>query len=416
MKLVEIWLPYGETEVVAKIPAENLLSSIRGAALPNISNPHQEITRAINNPIGGKKLHNIVDPDDTVAIVIEDEIFLSNLLIPLIQKLEQLGIPNSNVTVILGNTLQADMPSIAMSEFAKGITIIPAYSAEDEYSYVGDTSRRTKIYLNKAYVDADFRILTGRIRFHPYFGYIGGRSGVFPAICSPVTVRQLGPLLLNPHARSGNLEGNPLHLEMEEAAHMAQVDFILNLVVNAKHEIAQAFAGDLDQAFLEGKRLVDESFLVSSETRSDIAVLSSGGAPYDLTLYRACEALPSALNIVKNGGVIVWIAECSKGTGSSVFSDWMAHLGVLNKIKTEMQRRYVLGGEMTHLLLSALQKTKIILVSSIPDYYAAGVFRLRTARTVNTAVNSAFRLLGKSSKVLVLPTGTTILPKLKRQT
>jgi nickel-dependent lactate racemase len=411
--LVEVWLPYGETEIVAKIPAENLIGSITGNTVPIAEKPLEEITRAINNPIGGKNLHNIVDRDDKVAIVVEDAIFLSNLLIPLIRTLKQLGITDSNLTVILGNTLPAYMLSVMIDELPNRINIIPAYSAENAYSYVGNTNRGTKIYLNQAYADADFRILTGRIGFHPFFGYIGGRSGILPAICSPVTIRRSGPLLLNSRARSGNLEENPLHLEMEEAAHMAKVDFILNLVVNAKHQIVQAYAGDLDQAFLEGVKLVEKTFMVSTKAIADIAVLSSGGAPYDLTLYQACKALPSALNIVKNDGIIVWVAECSKGNGSSVFYDWMAHFGVLNKIKTEIQRRYVLGGEMTYLLLSALQKTKIILVSSIPDYYAAGVFRLRTARTVNTAVNSAFRLLGKSSKVLILPKGNAVLPKLK---
>jgi nickel-dependent lactate racemase len=408
--LVELWLPYGKTEVMAKIPVENLIGSITGNTLHEVDKPLEEITRAINNPIGGKSLEHIVTSDDKVAIVVEDAIFLSDLLLPLIHTLNQLGIKDSNIAIILGNNLPTYTSTVMLDELANRIKLMPSNLNADDYSYVGDTSRGTKISLKKAFVDADLKILTGRIGFHPYSGYIGRRSGVFPTICSPETIRRSGPLLMNSQSRSGNLKGNPLHQEMEEAAHIAKVDFILNLVLNTNHKIVKAYAGDLDQAFLEAINLINKTFMVQTETLADIAIVSSGGFPSDLTLYQACKALPSALNIVKNGGVIVWIAECSNGNGSRVFYNWMANFGTLNRVKTEVQRRYVLGGEMTYLMLSALQKTKIILVSSIPDYYAAGVFRLRTARTVNTAINSAFRLLGKTSKILALPTGNVVLP------
>ena len=44
---------------------------------------------------------------------------------------------------------------------------------------------------------------------------------------------------------TGNLEDNPVHVDMTEAARLAKVDFILNVVENKKGEVVKAFAGDL---------------------------------------------------------------------------------------------------------------------------------------------------------------------------
>ncbi|MFW6117735.1 MAG: hypothetical protein ACOC6G_04035, partial [Thermoproteota archaeon] len=59
----------------------------------------------------------------------------------------------------------------------------------------------------------------------------------------------------------------------------------------------------------------------------------------------------------------------------------------------------------------ALQKTEIILVSSMPDYYAQNVFNLKTARAVNDAMSKAFNIAGKKSKVLAMPHGNFTLPE-----
>jgi len=124
--------------------------------------------------------------------------------------------------------------------------------------------------------------------------------------------------------------------------------------------------------------------------------------------------LASSLNIVKDNGVIIWVAECSEGYGSRAFYNWMSNLKNAHQASREIRKNFILGGDMAYLLLKALDKVKIILVSILPDYYATGIFRLRTARTVNNALKTAFRLLGKSSKVFVLPHANIVLPTIKK--
>ena len=110
---------------------------------------------------------------------------------------------------------------------------------------------------------------------------------------------------------------------MTEAARLAKVDFIVNVVENREGEIVRAFAGDFEGAFLEATKLVDEMYRVSVDRRADIVVVSAGGHPADINLYQACKGLDNAVDAVKRGGVMVLVAECPEGHGNQVFYDWM---------------------------------------------------------------------------------------------
>jgi hypothetical protein len=46
----------------------------------------------------------------------------------------------------------------------------------------------------------------------------------------------------------------------------------------------------------------------------------------------------------------------------------------------------------------------------MPDYYSKKVFRLMTAKTANTALKSAFKIVGNKAKVLVIPDSSRTLP------
>jgi nickel-dependent lactate racemase len=200
---------------------------------------------------------------------------------------------------------------------------------------------------------------------------------------------------------------------MVEAARLAKVDFVLNVVANSRGELVRAFAGDVDQAFMEGVKLVDEMYRATVDRRADIVVVSAGGYPADVNLYQAHKGVDNALEVVKRGGVIVLVAECSEGHGNQVFYDWMVKYGELKAVEREIKRKFVLGGHKAYYLLDALQNHQIILVSSMPDYYASNIFKLKTARAVNDALNEAFNIAGKNARVWTMPYGNFTLPEVK---
>jgi nickel-dependent lactate racemase len=283
------------------------------------------------------------------------------------------------------------------------------HKAEDQV-FLGETSFGTKVNVNKIFAQADVKVLAGDINMHYYAGYGGGRKGVLPAISSAETIQQNHSLMVHPKATTGVLEENPVHEDMVEAAKLAKVDFILNIVTNSNNEVVKAFAGDLEQAFLEGTKLVDEMYKIPIDQRANIVVVSAGGNPKDINLYQATKAIQNALDAVKRRGVIILAAECPEGHGNEAFSEWMEKYPDIKRLEREVKRHFVLGGHKAYYINKALQKATIILLSVMPDCYAVNTFKMRTASAMNDALREAFEVAGKNAKVYVIPHGTTTLP------
>jgi len=420
--MVDIWLPYGKTEVCLRVPARNFLGSIEPREKPGVPDAKAEIEKALKEPIGSKQLIEIVKPESKVAIVVDDATrpAPSHLMVPpLLDELNSAGVKDENVTVIFGcGTHKAVTHEEAVrllgDDILKRVKTISHDCRAPDLVYVGTTSKHgTKVYLNRVFAEADVKILTGDVGFHYYAGYGGGRKSVLPAISGEETIKTNHAMLLHPNAKTGVLDGNPVHEDMMEAAKMAKVDFILNVVTNSKGEVVRAFAGDLEQAFYEGVKVADEMYRIPVDRRADIVVVSPGGYPADVNLFQAYKGVDGALEVVKRGGVIILAAECPEGHGNQVFYDWMVKFKDLKTVEKEIKRNFVLGGHKAYYLLKALQKVQIILVSAMPDYYAANVFKLKTARTVNEALNEALKIVGENAKVWAMPYGNYTLPEVK---
>jgi len=419
--MVEVWLPYGKTELCARIPTRNFLGTIEPREVPGAADPKAEIERALKEPVGTEPLTKIAKPSDRVAIVVDDasRSTPSYLMVPpVLKELNSVGVKDENITVIFACGTQRPVEPEEMKQLL-GEAVLQRVKAinhdckaEDQF-FLGTTSFGTKVYVNKVFAEADLKILTGDVQLHFFAGYGGGRKSVLPGVSSMETVQKNHAMVLQPKARTGVLEGNPIHEDMVEAAKLAEVDFILNVVTNSKREIVKAFAGDLEQAFYEGTKLVDEIYKVPVEERAKIVLASSGGYPHDLDLYNAYKALDSALNVVKKGGAVVLVAECPEGHGHEVFYEWMIKFKDPATMERELKKKFILGGHKAYFLKKALQRVKIILVSIMPDYYVTNTFGLRAARAVNDALQEAFEVAGKKSKVWVMPHANITLPIVK---
>jgi nickel-dependent lactate racemase len=420
--MVDVWLPYGKTDVCVRVPARNLLGSIQPKKQSGAVDATAEVERALKEPIGAKRLSEIAKPEHKVAIVVDDatrQAPSDMMLLPVLAELNAAGVRDENVTVIFGcgthRAVTAEEANMLLGEEAlKRVKTISHDCKTQDLVYVGTTKAHgNKVYLNRVFAEADMKVLVGDVDFHYYAGYGGGRKSVLPAVAGEDTIKHNHALLLHSNARTGVLAGNPVHEDMTEAARMAKVDFIVNVVANSKGEIVKAFAGDLEQAFFEAVKAVDAMYRVTVERRADIVVASAGGYPADIDLFQAYKALDNALEVVKRGGVVILVAECPEGHGNQVFYDWMVRFSELKAVEREIKRNFVLGGHKAYYLLKALQNHQIVLVSSLPDYYAVNVFKLKTARAVNDAFNEALKNAGSQARVWIMPYGSVTLPEVK---
>lgn len=422
--MVDVWLPYGKTDVCVRVPARNLLGTIEPVERKGVPDAKAEVERALKEPIpiGTKRLSEIAKPESKVAIVVDDATRKTPsevMLLPVLAELNLVGVKDENITVIFGcgthrEVKPEEAKTILGEEILKRIkTVSHNFTATDLVNIGTTRTHGNKIFVNRVFAEADIRVLLGDVGFHYYAGYGGGRKSVLPAVTSEDTIKQNHAMLLHANARTGNLDDNPVHQDMTEAARLAKVDFIVNVVMNKKNEIVKAFAGNLEQAFMEAVKLVDEIYRVTVDRRADIAVVSAGGYPADMNLYQAYKALDNSLDAVKRGGVIILVAECLEGHGNQVFYDWMTRLGDLKNVEREIKRNFAMGGHKAYYLLKALQNHQIILVSSLPDYYATSIFKLKTSRAVNDALNEALKIAGSASRVWAIPQASYTLSVFK---
>jgi nickel-dependent lactate racemase len=420
--MVDVWLPYGKTEICARVPTRNFLGSIEPQEKKAAPDAKAEVERALKEPIGTCKLAELVKPEHRVVIVVDDATRLAPsqaMVVPLLDELNVAGVKNENVTVIFACGTHRAVTSeearlLLGGEVLSRVRTVSHDCRAADLVDVGTTKKHgTKVLLNRVFVDADFRILTGDVGFHYYAGYGGGRKSVLPGVAGEESVKHNHSLLFDSGAGSGMLEGNPVHEDMVEGAKLGKVDFTVNVVANSRGDVIRAFAGDMDQVFGEGVKLVDEMYRVSVDRRADIVVASSGGHPLDVNLFQAFKAVDHAMEVVKRGGVVILVAECPEGHGNQSFYDWMVKYNDVKVVEREIKRNFVVGGHRAYFLLKALQNHRIILVSTMPDFYATNVFRLKTARAVNNALEDAFNIVGRSARVWTMPYGNFTLPEVK---
>jgi len=419
--MTDVWLPCGKTTVCVRVQTRNSLGLIDPVQKIGVAEPRIEIERAIKEPIGTRRLSESVKPESKIVIIVDnvvDKSYVELMILSVLDELNVVGVKDECVTVIVGCDLCGVVGSDDFMRFfgeavLKRVRVVGHDVMAGDLVYVGATkSFGTRVFLNRVFVEADVRILLGFVNVHSYAGYSGGRQGVF-GVCGVETVRSNGVMMLNGGAVAGVLDGNPVHKDMTEVARLAGVNFIVNLVVNSQGEIVRAFAGDLEAAFLEAVKLVDEMCRVVVDRRADIVVVSAGGYLVDGDLYQACSALDNVLDVVKRGGVIVLVADCVRGYGNQVFYDWMVRLGDLKSFEKELKRNFVMGGHRAYFLLKVLQNHQVILVSSLPDYYVSDVFRLKSARAVNDALAEAYKIAGSNSRVWVVSAGCYTLSTYK---
>ena len=230
---------YGKSEIEVDVPAQNLFGILQMKNALPIENPLKDIEEKLENPIKSKRLSEIAKGKNSACIVISDitrPVPNKLILPPILAVLEKQGIDREKIVILIATGIHRpnqgdELIELLGEEIARRYKIVNHFSQRPEtHSYLGKTSNGTPVYLDKTYLEADLKILTGLIEPHLMAGYSGGRKAICPGISSIETMKVMhGPVILeDPKAHPGILEGNPFHQEATEIAQMAGVDFIVN--------------------------------------------------------------------------------------------------------------------------------------------------------------------------------------------
>lgn len=313
-------LLYGKDGLTINLPDNAFI--IEPKNLPRLENEKENLLEAIRNPIGTRSLKEQVKATDTVAIVISDitRPTPNHILVPLL--IEELDhVPLENFVIINGTGTHRDQTREEFIEMlgewtVNNIRIINNQCHDkDTHVNLGKSEFGCDIYLNKEYVEADFRIVTGFIEPHFFAGFSGGPKGIMPGIAGIETILTFhnARMIGDPLSTWGNMVNNPVQDMTREINSLCKPDFMLNVTLNREKEITSVFAGELYEAHDKGCAFAKEHAMFQCEERFDVVITSNSGYPLDQNLYQAVKGMSAAHKIVKEGGSIIIASECSDG-------------------------------------------------------------------------------------------------------
>ncbi|MBQ6137306.1 MAG: nickel-dependent lactate racemase, partial [Kiritimatiellae bacterium] len=258
-------------------------------------------------------------------------------------------------------------------------------------------------------VEADFRVCLGNIEFHYFAGYSGGAKAIMPGVSTPAALQATHRLMVSEDACAGKLEGNPIREDIEEAAAMVGVDFIVNAVLDEHKHIVYAVAGDVTEAHRVGCRYLDKMYRKKIPHRADIVIVSQGGAPKDANLYQTQKALDNSKHAVKKGGTIILIGACNEGLGSATFERWLTQSPTAHSMVEKIGKQFELGGHKAAAIGMVLENASIDLVSEMDDDFVRSIF-LNPQPSAQAAFDQAMAKYGPDATVIAMPFGGATLP------
>ncbi len=415
-------LRYGRDGLPVELPDENIAAVLRQKQLPALDDPVQAIRGALAEPIESEPLNEIAQGRTDACIVVSDitrPVPNPVILPPILETLAEAGIPAERVTILIATGLHrpatdAEVREICGDEvLASGVRVVNhRASVDDEQVHLGETSRGTPAFVDRVYMDADLRILTGLVEPHLMAGYSGGRKAICPGVAGCATIMAFhGPQLLEPDAaRAGNLVGNPVHEEALEVADLAGgADFVVNVTLDEERAITGVFAGDMRAAHEAAMARCEQQAKVVLDEPAEIVVTSGGGYPLDLTLYQSTKGIVAAGLICRDGGTIIIAQQNAEGLGSPDFARLICQEDVHACIEHALRTGEIcIDTWQLHVVEKVLRRCSVIAVSDLSAEDAERT-PFEQAPTVEEALQRALAEHGPDARIVVVPEGPYVL-------
>lgn len=364
-----------------------------------------EIERSLENSFG-RSLSDLKGRSASILVSDITRPAPSHLMVPpLVKNLTEQGVSKIDLVFALGTHRRMTIEEEKL--LLKDCFVLPHRQHDlSRCTLLDETSRGTPVEILESVASSDLIVATGNIEYHYYAGYSGGAKAILPGISSERSVVRNHELMRDPLASSGRMD-SPVRQDMEEAAGLAGLDYILNVVQNSRREIVRSVAGDYIQAHRAGAAVVDRMYRRSVEP-AEIVVTCAGGRPKDLNLFQAQKALDNAKRAATPGGSIILVAECSEGLGNKVFERWACESRSAEKCWERFGREYEFGGHKAAFLAKESLKHQLILVSALPAELARMCF-FEPARTLEEALAKARSRQGNGARMLIMPHGNLTL-------
>jgi lactate racemase len=379
-----------------------------------------EIGARLDDPVDSKPLEEIIDEGESVLIVVPDatrQTASGQIVNLLVRRLIASGTMPYNIRVIFATGIHRKVTTDEKRElltpfiFQRIQTL--DHSAKDFMQLAGLESKQfvsfgsingAPVELNRALVEHDRVVIVGGVTFHYFAGFTGGRKLICPGLASAETISATHRLAFDCERKTrragvgaGLLDGNAVHEAFMEAAAKINPAFSVNTITNEKGEAVEIFAGDWTGAHRAACEFYASNHTVEIAEKRDLVIVSCGGAPHDLNMIQAHKALDMASTACREGGRIVFLAECADGLGRSDFLKWF-ETETSERLAERLCAAYEVNGQTAWSLLEKAERFSVQIVTSLTEKETRPM-RLRRARSLEEIS------MDKAAKGYILPFG-----------
>jgi nickel-dependent lactate racemase len=415
-------LPYGRSHLTVRFPPGRT-DVVSAPPTQALADPRAAVGAALRAPGHGAPLRELVRPGATVAISMCDGTRPQprQIVIPaILEELEGI-VPVENIVLLVATgTHRGNSPEEIdrmLGGVPPGLTVVN-HDARDPaaLTWLGTHGNGVPVWLNRLWVEADFRITTGFVEPHFFAGFSGGPKLVAPGLAGLETVLTLhdAARIGHPEARWGVVEGNPVHDDIRAVvAAVGEVDFALDVLLDADQRIIRVHAGSLFDMHAVAREDCRRTAMCSVPRPYPVVVTTNAGYPLDQNLYQCVKGMSAAAQVVQPGGTIVLAAACEDG-----FPDHGSFREVLSSaaspaalLDTIAARENTVPDQWQVQVQARLQvRARVLVHTDGLDDDALASAHLGVTHDVSATVDECLSSAGADARVCVLPDGPTTVP------
>lgn len=425
--MTEITMNYGETQVTLPLAGAKSVTLLEDNQIPPIEDLSEAFRSAVEEgAVQSAPLKDLISSQDLVTIVVSDltrfwmrQDFISALLVDYLH--EKMDVPYDNMVIVvaLGThrpQTEDELKKLVSPEVYDKVRVENHDCMAPDLCHVGTTAHGTEVWVNKLAVGRKLILIGGTVH-HLMAGFGGGRKSIVPGIAGKSTINQnhihsLDPIApqSNPLIGTGKLEHNPVNEDMDEAAALVSPTFGLNVVVNSKNQHCALIGGHWLHAWEKSCTIVQQAMGVPIARQGDVVIVSCGGYPKDLNLYQGVKSLLNAAQAVREGGTMIFLAECREGGGAPEFFDWIAPLS-RGELDSALRANFTIAGYIFYASCEAIAKCdQLLMLTEIPQETVKDM--KITAFSKIEDLNKSLDLYGKD--VILMPFGGYTVPFLEK--
>ncbi len=331
-------IAFGRGQLDVALPAEAEPTIIRKVALAKLPDQPLAVRQALGTPVASKPLGELAKDRKSACILICDitrpvpnKLFLR----PIIETLTQAGLSRDGISIVVATGLHRANEGTELEELVGDPWVLKTVRVENHFARddaahvdLGRTGRGIPVKIDRRFVDADLRIVSGLIEPHFMAGWSGGRKVVAPGVAHHETIRTFhsARFMEDPLAVQCNLVGNPLHEEQLEIVRKIGEIYAINTILDEDRDLVYVNFGEVIASHLTAVAFIEASTAVRIPRRFKTVLTSSAGYPLDKTYYQTVKGMVTPMDILAPGGTLIIASECSEGFGSDEFRNAQARM------------------------------------------------------------------------------------------